>query len=97
MFRTLRRIVGIACLLAGGAGTAGAGEAQVFDFRMRTLQGGEQDLAAYRGQVVLMVNVASRCGLTPQYRGLEALYQKYRERGFVVLGFIAFGLYPPGL
>jgi glutathione peroxidase len=74
-----------------GAGRTGAGDVpdQVLDFRMRSLQGPEEDLAQYRGKVVMIVNVASRCGLTPQYRGLQQLYDRYRERGFVVLGFPA--------
>jgi len=61
----------------------------VLDHTMKRLDGSEQNLADYKGQVVLMVNTASKCGLTPQYEGLEALYRKYKDRGFVVLGFPA--------
>src|SRR6186713_1278987 len=53
----------------------------------RRLDGREGDLGAYRGQVLLIVNVASRCGFTPQYAGLETLYQEFKDRGFSVLGF----------
>jgi glutathione peroxidase len=59
------------------------------DFNVRTIDGREQSLAAYRGQVLLVVNTASRCGFTPQYEGLEALHREYRGRGFQVLGFPA--------
>jgi glutathione peroxidase len=74
-------------LLLGGA--SAAPEASVLDFTMKRLDGTEQKLGDYRGQVLLLVNVASKCGLTPQYDGLEALYEKYRARGFAVLGFPA--------
>ena len=59
----------------------------LYDFTARRLDGSERDLSEFRGQVLLIVNVASRCGFTPQYAGLEALYRKYRDRGFAVLGF----------
>ena len=61
----------------------------LFDFTMKTVDGVEQPLSAFKGQVVLVVNTASKCGFTPQYAGLEELYQKYRDRGFVVLAFPA--------
>lgn len=61
----------------------------LYDFTMKDINGRETPLLEYQGKVVLVVNVASRCGFTPQYEGLEALYQKYKEKGFVVLGFPA--------
>lgn len=59
----------------------------VYDIPVRTLEGEATTLDRYRGQVMLIVNVASRCGFTPQYGSLEALYRRHRENGFIVLGF----------
>ena len=57
------------------------------DFKMKNIDGKTVDLEDYEGKVVLIVNTASQCGLTPQYTGLEALYEKYKDKGFVILGF----------
>jgi len=59
----------------------------LFDFNARDIQGYEQPLSRYRGQVLLIVNVASQCGFTPQYPGLETLQRRYGDQGFAVLGF----------
>ena len=57
------------------------------DIPLATIDGGQTSLAAYAGKVLLIVNVASKCGLTPQYEGLERLYERYKDQGFLVLGF----------
>jgi glutathione peroxidase len=92
----------LACLaLAATAGdkrnTTAAGES-VLKFQAKDIDGKPVDLAKYEGKVLLIVNVASQCGLTPQYTALETTYEKYKDKGFVVLGFPAneFGHQEPG-
>ena len=70
----------------------------VLNFTMKSLDGQDVNLSKYQGKVVLMVNVASKCGYTPQYKDLEALYEKYKDKGLVILGFPAndFGHQEPG-
>lgn len=73
-------------------------DAQVLSFNMKDIDGKDVNLAQYKGKVVLMVNVASKCGYTPQYKGLEKLYRDNKDKGFVILGFPAnnFGGQEPG-
>ena len=59
----------------------------IYDFKANDYKGNEVDLSQYKGQVILVVNTATRCGFTPQYDGLEKLYEKYQEKGFVILDF----------
>ena len=70
----------------------------VYDFKAKGIDGKEVSLSQYSGKPLLIVNVASQCGFTPQYEGLEKLYEKYRDRGFFVLGFPCnqFGAQEPG-
>jgi glutathione peroxidase len=74
------------------------GASSVYDFTMNSIDGKATPLAGFKGKVTLIVNVASQCGYTPQYSALEAVYEKYRDRGFVIAGFPAnnFGGQEPG-
>jgi glutathione peroxidase len=86
--KILPTLLAVAGLLPVGAAAAGTC-APLLDHEMRQLAGEERVRLcdAYQGHVILVVNTASKCGFTGQYEGLEALYRKYRDRGFVVLGF----------
>lgn len=69
--------------------TATPKEKSMYEFAMKDIDGNNVKLDAYKGKVVMIVNTASKCGLTPQYEGLQALYDKYKDKGFVILGFPA--------
>jgi len=70
----------------------------IYDFTLNSIDGKPMPLADFKGKVILVVNVASRCGFTPQYSALESIYEKYKDQGFVILGFPAnnFGSQEPG-
>ena len=79
-------VTGLLAVIAGSA-LAEDSASSPLGFKMKSITGQDVDLSEYKGKVVLMVNVASKCGLTPQYEGLESMYEKYQDKGFVVLGF----------
>jgi glutathione peroxidase len=87
----------LCCFLLLGATVMAAGKS-VYDFTLNSIDGQPAPLSAYKGKVVLLVNVASRCGYTPQYTALESVYEKYKDRGFVIIGIPAnnFGAQEPG-
>src|SRR5204863_1116172 len=98
---SMKLLSAIVLALLAGAQTTSAGGPNVpaaLNFTMKTIDGKAVDLAKYQGQVVLMVNVASECGFTPQYAGLESLHKKYAGKGLRILGFPAneFGQQEPG-
>lgn len=98
----LALVLGGAAAAASGAGspraTEGASVNSLYDLQVTTLDGNPADLASYRGRVTLVVNVASKCGYTPQYAGLEELYRDLSPKGFAILGFPSndFGGQEPG-
>jgi Glutathione peroxidase len=91
----MRKLIWVLLLLGT---VAMAGEKSIYDFTINSIDGESAPLSKFQGKVVLVVNVASRCGFTPQYSALEKVYEKYKGRGFVIVGFPAnnFGGQEPG-
>ena len=87
-------VLGLVIIMAGSAFAA----SNIYDFTLPSIDGKPMPLADFKGKVILLVNVASRCGFTPQYTALESLYEKYKDQGFVIVGFPAnnFGKQEPG-
>jgi len=90
--------MGIFSLTQAGNTSKGGNTPLIYDFALKSIDGKEVNLDEYRGKTLLLVNVASQCGYTPQYEGLQKVYSKYKDRGLVVLGFPAnnFGAQEPG-
>ncbi|HLW77190.1 MAG TPA: glutathione peroxidase [Bryobacteraceae bacterium] len=82
----MTKLLGAICLMSVAPGMFAA---NIYDYTVKSIDGQQVPLSTYKGKVVLLVNVASRCGYTPQYTGLEAMYEKYKSQGFVILGFPA--------
>jgi glutathione peroxidase len=90
----MKKIIGAICLMSAGL----FGASSVYEFTMNSIDGQPLPLSTFKGKVLLIVNVASFCGFTPQYEQLEAVYEKYKDQGFVIAGFPAnnFGAQEPG-
>lgn len=80
------RKLGLIAILCAAAATMAAQASSIYDFTMKSIDGQPVSLSSFHGKVVLLVNVASKCGFTPQYTALEGLYEKYKDKGFVIVG-----------
>ncbi len=100
----MNKLISITFIALFALGTLSAQEAKkkmdatIYNFTMKTIEGKDKSLADYKGKVVMVVNTASFCGNTPQYKQLEDIYKKYKDKGFVIIGFPAnnFGKQEPG-
>jgi glutathione peroxidase len=82
----MRKLSFMILMVFAACGVAAAQSKSIYDFTMKSIDGQQVSLGSYSGKVVLVVNVASKCGFTPQYTALEALYEKYKDKGFVIVG-----------
>jgi glutathione peroxidase len=80
------RKLSLVLMLCAACTMMAAQASSIYDFTMKSIDGQQVSLSSYRGKVVLLVNVASKCGFTPQYSALEAVYEKYKDRGLVIVG-----------
>ena len=94
----LTLLIAVGCLMSDSVPQAELKNKSILDFKMKDIDGNDVKLKKYKGNVLLVVNTASKCGYTPQYEGLQATYEKYKSEGFYVLGFPAnnFGGQEPG-
>jgi glutathione peroxidase len=92
----MKKLLVLVALVLGS--TLMAADKTIYDFTLNSIDGQPTPLSTFKGKVVLLVNVASRCGYTPQYTALESLYEKYKDQGFVIVGIPAnnFGQQEPG-
>jgi glutathione peroxidase len=81
----MKKLIGAICLMSASL----FGASNVYEFTMNNIDGQPLPMASFKGKVMLIVNVASKCGYTPQYEGLEAVYEKYKDKGLVIVGFPA--------
>ena len=81
----MKKLIGAICLMSAAL----FGASSVYEFTLNSIDGQPMPLQNFQGKVMLIVNVASKCGFTPQYEGLEAVYEKYKDQGFVIVGFPA--------
>ncbi len=81
----MRKLIPILMLCATASMTV-AQASSIYDFTMKSIDGQQMSLSSFKGKVVLLVNVASKCGFTPQYSALESVYEKYKDRGLVIVG-----------
>jgi len=82
---TMKKFIGAICLMSAAL----FGASSLYDFTLPSIEGQPMPLSKFEGKVMLIVNVASKCGYTPQYTALEAVYEKYKDQGFVIAGFPA--------